>query len=409
MVKTMKILLISCRYYPEPFTITQIAEGLVKLGNEVTVLTGRPHYGKWKIYDGYESIKNETINGVKIIRVKEFPRKKGTIGLIRNYTSIYFRYKKALRKIDGDYDIVFSHVMSPIFSIAGVGKYCKRKKIPHFHYGFDLWPESLVATGFFKRKSMIFKYFKRVSRKIYSTCDLITFASPSAEKYFSEYLKLNVPFEHIYQPTLTPFPDDKDVFPIPSKSDKKTHLLFGGTIAKFNHLNLLIHALDDDYLRENIVLHIVGSGSDQVNIENLVSKLELENVIFHGRVSPSEMHRFYKECHAIYIPLYNNSATSLMIPQKVTESIMYGRIIVGMIQGDGKDIIEQASSKNIIVGQNVLSIRNGLLQLTKISEKEMETCGKENREYYLKNNEFSIDFVCNKINNSLINLTNDSK
>ena len=93
----MKIFLITPRFYPEPFTITRIAEDLVKRGHELTVLTGRPHYGKWSIYPGYEKIRYETYNGIKIIRVNEKIRKKGILGLVTNYLSIYFSYKKALK------------------------------------------------------------------------------------------------------------------------------------------------------------------------------------------------------------------------------------------------------------------------------------------------------------------------
>ena len=36
----MKILLITPRFYPEPFTISRIAEELVNRGHQITVLTG---------------------------------------------------------------------------------------------------------------------------------------------------------------------------------------------------------------------------------------------------------------------------------------------------------------------------------------------------------------------------------
>ena len=42
----MKILIVSNRYWPENFRITDIAESLVKIGHDVTVLTGLPNYPK---------------------------------------------------------------------------------------------------------------------------------------------------------------------------------------------------------------------------------------------------------------------------------------------------------------------------------------------------------------------------
>ena len=40
----MKILIISQRYWPENFRITDIAEHLVQEGNKVTLLAGVPNY-----------------------------------------------------------------------------------------------------------------------------------------------------------------------------------------------------------------------------------------------------------------------------------------------------------------------------------------------------------------------------
>ena len=60
----MKILVVCQFYYPENFVITNICENLVKQGNDVTVLTGKPNYGYGYILPEYKNVKRETINGV---------------------------------------------------------------------------------------------------------------------------------------------------------------------------------------------------------------------------------------------------------------------------------------------------------------------------------------------------------
>jgi colanic acid biosynthesis glycosyl transferase WcaI len=53
----MHILIYSYNYHPEPIGIaplmTELAEGLVKRGHEVRVITGMPNYPQREIYDGY--------------------------------------------------------------------------------------------------------------------------------------------------------------------------------------------------------------------------------------------------------------------------------------------------------------------------------------------------------------------
>ena len=63
----MNILVVCQFYYPENIVITNICEELVKLGNNVTVLTAKPNYGYGKILPEYKHVHYEVINGVKII------------------------------------------------------------------------------------------------------------------------------------------------------------------------------------------------------------------------------------------------------------------------------------------------------------------------------------------------------
>ena len=86
----MKILIVTQNYYPEQFRINDISKELVNRGHDVTVLTGLPNYPQGKIYDGYEDKekRREVIDGVKVIRVNERPRKSGgAINLFLNYYS----------------------------------------------------------------------------------------------------------------------------------------------------------------------------------------------------------------------------------------------------------------------------------------------------------------------------------
>ena len=84
----MKILAICQYYYPENMVFTNICEELVKLGNDVTVLTGKPNYGYGEIVPEYKKIKFEEINGVKVHRVNLIARKKSRLSIILHYISL---------------------------------------------------------------------------------------------------------------------------------------------------------------------------------------------------------------------------------------------------------------------------------------------------------------------------------
>ncbi|NES69236.1 MAG: glycosyltransferase WbuB, partial [Okeania sp. SIO2D1] len=70
----MRILIYSYNYYPEPIGIaplmTELAEGFVKRGHQVRVVTGMPNYPERKIYDEYKGkfFLTEELNGVTVQR-----------------------------------------------------------------------------------------------------------------------------------------------------------------------------------------------------------------------------------------------------------------------------------------------------------------------------------------------------
>ena len=50
----MKILVVSQYFYPEEFKVNEMVEEFVKLGHEVTVLSGKPNYPKGEFFKGYK-------------------------------------------------------------------------------------------------------------------------------------------------------------------------------------------------------------------------------------------------------------------------------------------------------------------------------------------------------------------
>jgi len=401
----MKILIITARYFPEQFSITNIAEELHKNGNDVTVITGRPHYGYGAIFEGFENVKEQTINGVRIFRIKEAIRKKGVISLAKNYLSIFFQYKKFLRKHKEKYDVVLSHVMSPIFTLRGANYFAKREKIPHVHYGLDLWPESLTATYYFRKESLFFKIMKNYSRRLYSNCDSIAFSSPSAEEYFHNYLNLpNIEFKHIYQPCLTSPPHIDEIKKHSFRKNGKLRILYCGTIGRFHRLDLMIDAIAKIEKKEEIEFHIVGSGSELENIKNLVAKRDLSNVVtFFGRIPVADTIKHYLEADILFLPLINNSKTSFLIPQKAIEYLMYGKPILGMLDGDGAEIIKKSSALNVVANyQNADCLADSIKEMLSFSLEKLEKCGNENRDFFDREKRFKLENVVHEITDLLV-------
>ena len=87
----MKVLLFSQYFWPESFRINEVVESLLKLGCDVTVLTGQPNYPQGKIFEGYRasgSGHQVHPSGYSIYRVPLLPRGNGSgKALALNYLS----------------------------------------------------------------------------------------------------------------------------------------------------------------------------------------------------------------------------------------------------------------------------------------------------------------------------------
>ena len=175
----MKILIVSQHYYPENFTITKIAEELFCYGHDVTVLTGKPNYGLGHILEGYEDVKYEEINGVKVHRVNLVPRKKGRFSIIRNYLSFWKNSKKWIRNTKEKFDIVYTMSLSPVTVLSAGNLYKKKHNVPHVVHCVDLWPESVLATKAVRKHSLMYLILYIWSKKLYSKVDKVLIGSPS--------------------------------------------------------------------------------------------------------------------------------------------------------------------------------------------------------------------------------------
>lgn len=404
----MKILIVTPRFYPETFSPNIFATELANKGHDVTILTGRPFYGKETYYSGYEKYnKFDEYKNVKIIRVNTKVSKTNFFAKALNYLSSGKLFKKELKKLNQDFDAVLSFALSPLFAISYTNKFCRKHKIPSLLYGLDIWPESFVAGEIIKKESLSFKILKLYSKRLYKKFDYITYSSPNAIKYIKNYLKVDKPSEVIYQPCLNE--GAKTSSRHEYKKDGFLHILYCGTTAKFTHLDLMLHALAKTKGKKKIVFDIVGSGHDDKILVDLKQKYNLANVIVHGRVSVEETFKFYENSDILFVPLYYNCETSKLIPQKVIEYLLYSRPILGMLKGDGRELLSKASSGNYFVDQSPDDIANKLDELLDVNPSYFEKTGLENRRYFDSNANLHSKNIVERIESILIELINQRK
>ena len=385
----MKILLVSQYYYPERFSVTDIAEELVRQGHEVSVLTGRPNYGFQTILKEYKHTKYEELNGVKIHRVHINARKTSRLSVIFNYLSFYFSGKRFVRHFKEEFDVVLSISLSPVISVVPALKYAKKHKVPCVLYCQDLWPESTVVTGAVRKNSIIYKILYKWSKSIYERCNRIVISSPSFKEYFEKELNIkDKVFNVVNQPILI---SNKVNEPI--EYENKHNLVYAGNIGKLQLTDLLIEAMK--YIKtSDAKLHLMGMGSELSSIKEKIRKDNLgDKVIYEGAYPIEKAETFYKNADALIVSLKNEGYVGKTIPNKAIQYMKYARPLVVIAQGDAKEMLSEAKG-SIFASEDPKDIARAFDEAMNLKEKDQ--FGLNNKSYFEEN------FTISKLTQSLV-------
>lgn len=335
----MKILVVCQYYYPEPFRITDICEELVRRGHQITVLTGLPNYPEGRILEEYKKKehRDETRNGVRVIRCNEHGRGKNAINMLWNYFSFALSGKRMIRKLDKDFDLVFINQLSPVMMAWPGIKYAKKYGKKSILYCYDLWPASLSAGGI-KQGSFIYKFFGKISKKVYNNVDRICVTSKSFTEYLVNEHSVNInKVAYLPQYCEDVFEGTKD------EPHDGFNFVFAGNIGKMQSVETIIRAAAILKDRKDIKIHIVGDGRDLDNCKSLVNSLEIDNVIFYGRKPVVEMPKFYAMADAMLVTLAKDELVSKTLPGKVQSYMAAGKPIIAAIDGETSEVIKDAN------------------------------------------------------------------
>lgn len=342
----MKILFVCQHYWPEPFNSTDVCETLVERGHDVTVLTGLPNTGMpgGDIPAEYQNGRNreETRNGVKIIRASLHPRKTGALNRIQNYLSFWRNANKIARRLPSGFDVVFGYQFSPIMQVDPGLVYAKKNNVPMLLYSFDLWPQSLLAGGF-KKDSLPYKWMKSVSTRIYSQADRIAVTSPLFDDYFKRELGLDIP-KSVYLPQYAEDLFGRNVSEAPDGyASDKINLTFAGNIGAAQSVETIIQAaaiLSED---DRFVFHIVGSGSSLEKCKELAEELKVNSVVFHGRKPLEDMPKYYSASDALVATFADDPVLGFTLPRKVQTYMAAGKPVLGTMIGEARRVVEAAN------------------------------------------------------------------
>lgn len=389
----MKIALVTQYFWPESFSINDLAKTLVEQGHTVEVFTGKPNYPEGKVFQGYDAAgcSQESYGpGIKVHRVPLRPRGAGGAkNLLFNYLSFVFNGLRYFpRQFQGkDFDVIFVFTLSPITSVIPA-IYLKWKLKKHLAiWVLDLWPESLQATGFIRNKTILAAVGLMV-RAIYGATDTILVQSRAFVKAVSRYADSSkiIYYPNSYKDTSSPTAGPTQI-PSDLLQILENHfcLVFTGNLGTAQAVETLVAAAERLQHLADFRLVLVGSGSMSGWLQQQKQDRALDNVILAGRYPAEEMPQFFQRAQALVVSLKRAEIFAQTVPAKIQSYLAAGRPIIAALDGEGAQVVQEAGAGLACAAEDVDGLVRCTEALYNMAPTGRDALGQAGRRYFLEN------------------------
>jgi glycosyltransferase involved in cell wall biosynthesis len=392
LVPKLRILILSQYYWPESFRITEVVQALRKEGCEVLVLTGQPNYPKGVSFEGYSwwSINREEHEGVTILRVPLIPRGSNcTICMAFNYLSFIFSATVfgswLVRGLSIDSILVFAP--SPILQVIPAIWLAKLKKASLVTWIQDLWPESLMDTGYVNNPRIL-AIVSVVVRWIYQKNNLLLVPSQA----FVDPVKRmsgNVPVAYHPNPGDFAFSEPPNHKDCPIEFGGGFNVVFTGNLGKVQALRTILDSAEMLLEESDIKIYLVGGGSEADWVRSEIFSRNLINVELPGCFDFIDMPLIMSQASALLVSLMRSQIMSKTVPSKVQAYLASGKPIIASLDGEGARIISEAGAGLICNAEDARGLAQCIISLRNMSIKQREIMGHNARAYYAANYESS--------------------
>ena len=385
----MRILIYSYNYHPEPIGIaplmTELAEGLVKRGHQVRVVTAMPNYPERKIYQDYRGkfYLTEYKNGVKIQRSYVWIRPQPNLldRVMLDASFVVTSFMPALFGWRPDVILSTSPSLPVCLPTTLLGWLHRCPVILNLQ---DILPDAAVHVGLLKNKSLI-RIFSILEKFAYRSADKI---SVIADGFVDNLVSKNVAPDKIVQiPNwvdvnfIRPMPKENNAFRAEHNLVNKFVVLYSGNIALTQGLETVVKAAAKLRDIQDIAFVIVGEASGLQRLQEECNQCGADNVLllpFQPRERLPEM----LAAADVGLVVQKKNVISFNMPSKIQVLLASGSAIIASVpdSGTAARAIRQSGGGVLVPPEKPSDLADAVLELYKHPEK-VKTLGYNSRKY----------------------------
>ncbi len=385
----MRVLIYSYNYYPEPIGIaplmTELAEGLVKRGHEVRVITGMPNYPQRQIYAEYRGkfYTTEERNGVTIQRSYVWVKPKPNLcdRILLDGSFVLTSFLQALRGWRPDLILL---TVPPLPVAVPAAALSWLYNCPIVLNVQDILPEAAVHVGLIRSKTMI-RVLEGLEKFAYRTAHTV---SVIADGFVDNLVGKGVPAHKIVcipnwvdVNFIRPLPKIDNTFRITHGLENKFVVLYSGNIALTQGLETVVEAAARLRHLPDICFVIVGEAKAVEKLRFHCQTCGADNVLllpFQPREHLPEM----LAAADVGLIVQKQNVVSFNMPSKTQVLLASGRAIVASVPdtGSAAKAVEKSRGGVIVEPENPEALANQILTLYQQPD-VVEQLGRQGRQY----------------------------
>ena len=372
----------------------ELAHHWSEAGYDVSVLTGFPNHPTGVVPPEWRSrlrrlIYNEKVGSVNVFRTWLWPLpNRKAHERMRNYAS--FCISAGLRGLTLPRPEVII-ATSPQLLVAVSGWWLAfARQVPFIFEVRDLWPESLTAVGMGDEDSLLHHALAAVARFLYERADRIVVVSPA----FKDHLirRWRVPEEKI---SVVENGVETDLFapqPDPANRALRQHLgaegkflvCYAGTMGMAHGLETLLDAATQLQSESpDVMFLLVGEGAEKERIKALARDHGLGNIRFLDQQPRKNLPALISASDACLVLLKKTDVFKTVIPTKMLEFMSCSRPVIVGVDGQARQIVEQAGAGIVIEPENAAELALAIRQLA-ANPAHAAALGQSGREHILR-------------------------
>ncbi len=365
----MKILYITQYFPPEigagaarAFNISNCLSGLE---HKVRIISEIPNYPDGKIAKKYRNriLYNEKFKGINVLRTYACASNRDTF-LKKMLFYLSFMISSCVGALCCKKpDLIIA--TSPPLLVALTGYFISRVKKTKLLLDIrDIWPDSAVAVGALRHRTILYFISKKLERFLYNRANLIT----SSVYGLCERIRKSTKTPVFHLPNTVLLTDFKPGYHGDRIKQKyglngKFIVLYSGNHGLAQGLEFILQSALLLKRFEDILFLFVGEGVKKVYLEEQKRGLGLNNVIFLGKKTHKEMPDIINISNVCLVPLKKNELFLNALPSKILEYMALQKPIILSVKGEAEKFLKDADAGISIEPEDSEKLSEAILKL----------------------------------------------